>query len=183
MHISCLSNCFTALHFVRDNPGEPVPEATFTHSHLWSSIVPLLLHPSTTIHGILPVQSTHLTVFFHNLSPSFLWSTPWPGTLHFILHTFLHPIIVFFSHTDYTYSTYSLSLWNAAVRLAAVIRGMVPRRPTLRGRVCTTWLYNFGRCVCGRCGAEPVSLLLWSKRATATISTKRSRERDTDSSV
>ena len=34
---------------------------------------------------------------FPNLSPSFLWSTSWPGTLHFILHTFLHPIIVFFS--------------------------------------------------------------------------------------
>ena len=33
---------------------------------------------------------------FHNLSPSFLWSTSWPGTLHFILHTFLHLIIVFF---------------------------------------------------------------------------------------
>ena len=28
-------------------------------------------------------------------SPSFLWSTCWRGTLHFILHTFLHPIIVF----------------------------------------------------------------------------------------
>ena len=30
--------------------------------------------------------------FFHNLSPSFLWSTSWPGTFHFILHTFLHTI-------------------------------------------------------------------------------------------
>jgi len=93
-------NCFTALwlDFVRDNLGEPVPEETFTHSNLsWSSIVPCLLHPSTMIHGILPVQST---VFFHNLSPSFVRSTSWPGTLHFILHTFLHPIIVFFSqHT------------------------------------------------------------------------------------
>jgi len=78
-------------------PGEPVPEETFTHSHLsWSSIVPYLLHPSTMIHGILPVQSTCLTVFLHNLFPSFLWSISWPGTLHFILHTFLHPIIVFF---------------------------------------------------------------------------------------
>ena len=28
---------------------------------------------------------------------SFLWSTYWSGTLHFILHAFLHPIIVFFS--------------------------------------------------------------------------------------
>jgi len=40
-------------------------EETFTHSHLsWSSIVPYLLHLSTTIHGILPVQSMYLTVFF-----------------------------------------------------------------------------------------------------------------------
>jgi len=30
-------------------------------------------------------------------SPSFLWSTSWLGTIHFIHHTFLHPIIVFFS--------------------------------------------------------------------------------------
>ena len=40
-------------------------EETFTHSHLsWSSIVPYLLHLSTTIHGILLVQSMYLTVFF-----------------------------------------------------------------------------------------------------------------------
>jgi len=53
------------MDFVWDNPGEPVPEETFTHSHLsWSSIVPYLLHPSIMIHGILPVQSTRLTVFF-----------------------------------------------------------------------------------------------------------------------
>jgi len=45
--------------------------------------------PSTTIHGILPIQSTCFTVFFHNHFPSFLWSTSWSGTLHFILHTFL----------------------------------------------------------------------------------------------
>jgi len=56
-----------------------------------------LLPPSVMIYGILPAQFTCLTVFFHNLSPSFLWSTCWPGTLNFILHTFLHPIIVFFS--------------------------------------------------------------------------------------
>jgi len=29
----------------------------------------------------------HLTVFLHNLSPTFLWSSPWTGTLHFILHS------------------------------------------------------------------------------------------------
>jgi len=79
---------YGSMDFVWDNPGEPVPEETFTHSHLsWSSIVPNLLHPSNTIHGILPVQSTRLTILFHNLSPSLLWSTSWPGTLHFILFT------------------------------------------------------------------------------------------------
>jgi len=70
---------YGSVDFVRDNLCEPVPEETFTHSHLsWSSIVPYLLHPSTTIHGILPVQSTSLTVSFHNLSPSFLWTTGYP---------------------------------------------------------------------------------------------------------
>jgi len=89
---------YGSLDFIRDNPGEPVPEKTFTYSHLsWSSIIPYLLLPSIIIHGILPIQFTCLTVFFHNLSPSFLWSTSWPGILHSILNTFLHPIIVFFS--------------------------------------------------------------------------------------
>jgi len=83
--------------FVWEYPGEPVPEETFTHSHLFqSSIILYLLPPSIVIYGILPVQFTWLTAFFHNLSPSFLWSTSWSGTLHFILHTFLHSIIVFF---------------------------------------------------------------------------------------
>jgi len=86
---------YGSLDFVQDNPGELVPEETFTQLHLlWSSIVPYLLHPSNMIHGILLVQSTCLTVFFHNLQVFF--GTSWPDTLHFILHTFLHPIIVFF---------------------------------------------------------------------------------------
>jgi len=78
--------------------GEPVPEEMFTHSHIsWSLIISYLLPPSITI---LSVQFTCLTVFFHNVSPSFLWSTSWHATLHFTLHTFLHPITVFFSqHT------------------------------------------------------------------------------------
>ena len=38
----------SSLDFVWDNPGELVPEETFTHSHLsWSSIIPYLLPPST----------------------------------------------------------------------------------------------------------------------------------------
>ena len=87
---------YGSVEFVRDNPGEPVPEETFTHLIVVINH-PNLLSPSTTNHGILRIQSTCFAVFLHNLSPSFLWSTSWPGTLHFILHTFLHPIIVFFS--------------------------------------------------------------------------------------
>ena len=52
------------LNFLRDNLDEPVPEETFILSQLsWSSIIPYLLPPSITIHGILPVQFTCLTVF------------------------------------------------------------------------------------------------------------------------
>jgi len=85
------------LDFLRDNLGKTVPKETFTHLHLsWSSVIHYLLPPSFTIHGILLDQYTCMTVFFHNLCPSFLWSTSWPGTLHFILHTFLYPTNVFF---------------------------------------------------------------------------------------
>ena len=88
---------YGSVEIVRDNPGELVPEETFAHPHLsWSSIIPYLLPLSIMIHGILLAQFTCLTVFLHNRCPSFLWSTSWPGILHFILHTFLHPIIVFF---------------------------------------------------------------------------------------
>jgi len=57
---------YDSLDFVRDNPGEPVAEETFTHSHLlWSSVIPYLLPPSFTIHSSLPVQFTCLTVFLN----------------------------------------------------------------------------------------------------------------------
>jgi len=55
---------YGSLDFVRNNPGEPVPEKTFTHSHLsWSSDIPYLLPSSITIQGVLPVQniSIHTT--------------------------------------------------------------------------------------------------------------------------
>ena len=55
---------------------------------LWSSIIPYLLPSSIVIHGIFPVEFTCLTVCLHNLSPNFLWSSSWPGTFHFIPHTF-----------------------------------------------------------------------------------------------
>ena len=79
-HLECklllLQPFYSSQDFVRDNLGKPVPEETFTHSHLsWSSIIPYLLPPSFMIHGILLVQFTCLTVLFHNLTPSFLWFT------------------------------------------------------------------------------------------------------------
>jgi len=85
---------YGSVEFVRDNPGEPVSEETFTHSHSsWSSIISIcFLHLLRSMASSL-FNPRAMQSFLHNLSPSFLW----PGTLHFILHTFLHPIIVIFS--------------------------------------------------------------------------------------
>ena len=47
--------------------------------------------------SILFVQFTSLTVLSYNLSPGPLWSSSWPWTLNFILHAFLHQIIIIFS--------------------------------------------------------------------------------------
>jgi len=80
MHLSCtilkllllLQPFYSSLDFIQFNSGEPVPEETFTHSHLsCSSIIPYLLPPSITIYGILLVQVTYLTVFLYNLCPKF----------------------------------------------------------------------------------------------------------------
>jgi len=103
VHIRLLSTHWVSIYLcpyilntdVWDYPGEPVPEETFTPS----PILIIIQHLSaSSIHGIVPVQLTCLTIFFHNLSPSPVWSTSWYGALHLILHTFLHPISVF-SHT------------------------------------------------------------------------------------
>jgi len=62
-------NCLTA--FVRDYPGRLVPEETLTHSHpSCSSDILYQLPPFTTIHSILLVQFTCLTVLCDNLSLS-----------------------------------------------------------------------------------------------------------------
>ena len=54
------------------------------------------------IHGILLVQFTSLTVLSDNLSPGPLWSSSWPWTLNFILHAFLHPMIIIFTAHAHT---------------------------------------------------------------------------------
>ena len=49
---------YGSLDFVGDNPGEPVPEETFTHSNpSWSSVVPYLLHPSTLLYLFILLTS------------------------------------------------------------------------------------------------------------------------------
>jgi len=106
-HMYCCMVCMwynthtTVLRLCGFCPGKPGWVGTRRNIHPLTLIMVInhsyLLPPSIVIHGILPVQSTCFTVFFHNLCPSFLWSTSWPGTLYFILHTFLHPTIIFFS--------------------------------------------------------------------------------------
>jgi len=78
--------------FARDYLGEPVPEETFTHPPSWSSSNLYQLLPSTTIHSILLVQIMCSAIILHNVFPHRLWSASWSGALH----TFLHPISVFF---------------------------------------------------------------------------------------
>ena len=64
--------------FVRDNPGRPVPEETFTHSHSSGSTCFLYhLSPFATVHGILFIQLTCLTVLSNNLFPGPLRSSHW----------------------------------------------------------------------------------------------------------
>ena len=70
---------YSSMDFVRDNLGKLIPEERNIHP-----LTPFVVisHPlSVTIHSIFTVQFTCLTVFFHNLSPSFLWSTSWSCTI------------------------------------------------------------------------------------------------------
>jgi len=65
-----------------------------THS-LWSSIIHicflhLLRHMASSVFNPRALQS------FPTISLQVFFGLSWPGTLHFILHTFLHSIIVFF---------------------------------------------------------------------------------------
>ena len=48
---------YGSMDFVRDNLVEPVPEETFTHSHLlWSSVIPYLLPSIINLHTKLEVS-------------------------------------------------------------------------------------------------------------------------------
>jgi len=62
------------------------------HQSSLISFLHLLRSMASFTFNILARQSS-----LHNLCPSFLWCISRSGTLHFILHTFLHPVIVLFS--------------------------------------------------------------------------------------
>ena len=73
--------------FVRDYPGEPVPEETFTHPPSWSSSSLYQLLPSTTsttIHSILPVEIMCLVIFFAQplSTSSFVYLLVWSVLPH-----------------------------------------------------------------------------------------------------
>jgi len=72
-----------------------------------------LVHP--------PVQFTHLTVFFHNLCPSSLWSTSWPGTLHCILHTVQRLCCLILVSLSTLHGTVSFFTWMSHIHLTILI--------------------------------------------------------------
>jgi len=88
--------CF--LDFVRDNPGESVPEETFAHSHLlWSPVIPsstssIYYDPRRPPCSIYVPDSLSPQSLKFSLVYLFAWHPP------LILPTFLHPIIVYIAH-------------------------------------------------------------------------------------
>jgi len=102
---------YGSLDFVRDKPSEPVPEETYTHSHLsWSSVIPYLLPPSVMIHGILRVQFMCLTVFFHNLPPKFsLVALGLAPSTSYSIHFFTQSLPSFHSTCPYHHNLFHCS--------------------------------------------------------------------------
>ena len=85
--------------FVWDNPGRPVPEETLTHSHpTWSSdiLFIIFLHLQRSMASSLFILRAWQTS--QTTSLQVLFGSSWSSTLNFILHTFLHPIIIFLQH-------------------------------------------------------------------------------------
>jgi len=83
----CVTDTHTRTHnhIVAFCPGLPgwagTRRNTPTHTYPDQQTLFYQLPPSTTIHSILCVQFTCLTVLFHNLSPGPLWSPSWSWTL------------------------------------------------------------------------------------------------------
>ena len=90
---------------VPTHPGSPWQRGWYQKKHSSTDIHPEcqtsfinFLH--LLRHSILLVQFTSLAVFSTaSLQILFNWSTFWSGTLYFILHTYLHPSVIFFRNT------------------------------------------------------------------------------------
>jgi len=91
--------------FSAGQPGRAGKKHSPTHT-----IVPYLLPPSITIHG---PWYPHCSIYVpeslsHNLSPSFLCSTSWPGTLNFV-HFFIQSLSSFRSTCPYHHNLFCCS--------------------------------------------------------------------------
>jgi len=103
---------YSSLDFVRDNPGEPVPEETFTHSHLsLSLVIPYLLTPS--------VRSMASSLF--NLHARRPFSTVSKFSLVYLFAW--HPKL----HTSYISSPNYCLLFAAHAHTIATSFAVVPR--------------------------------------------------------
>jgi len=98
------NNRFTALCPGR---GEPVPEETLTHPPSWLSSNLYQLLPSTTIHSILLVQITCLTIFLHNLFPCPLGLEP---STSYSIHFFTQSVSSFRSTCPYHRNLFCCSI-------------------------------------------------------------------------
>ena len=99
-----------------------VPEETFTHSHpSWSSDIIYRLPPFSTIHSILLVLVTCLTVLFDNLSPG-------PLVFLLVLGPLLHTSMHFFTQSSSSRSTcpYHRSLFCCNTNATSSIPSLSP---------------------------------------------------------
>jgi len=96
--------------FVWDYPGEPVPEETFTHSHLcWSSTILYQLSPSTTIHSILPIQFKCLTFCTTSLQVLFCLPLGLAPSTSYSIHFFTQSLSSFCNTCPYHHNLFCCS--------------------------------------------------------------------------
>ena len=97
--------------FVRDYPGKPVPEETFTHPPSWSSSNLYQLLPCTTIHSNVRVQIACLAIFC-TTSLHILFGLPLgvePSTSYYV-HFFTQSVSFFRNTCPYHRSLFCCSI-------------------------------------------------------------------------
>ena len=85
-HTHTHTQLFNSLWYGTSRVGRYQKKHSSTHNHPDHQTS---FPPFTTIHSILFVQLTCLTVLFNNLCSGPLWSSSWSWTLYFILYAFL----------------------------------------------------------------------------------------------